>query len=715
MPGERAHVGATGCLLAVALLVAGCRSDGKPGAGGGADASTRASIASPEAHWEWDEAKYALIPSGASELEAARPYIPIILAALQRDCAHAFGYGTGEHSLFLQLRSASGADIRAYGAGYAVPCVKGAAGRMVFPTTPPPLTFRLKLVVPAVAGTPDGGAAPNGAVATFSIGRDVKLPKRPRVSKCSPGQGTYRIETLKAQHVGIDTKVDIKDFRPAMVFEVEGSYTNTSTDDCFANIFNALAEDGRPLAGAGPVILFTIERGEQTHTNDAHYAVDPGAKRRFVFRYAAPEGVRRVLLGINEDAGDGRTPWLMLDLEDGKNELTIAKRPPLVLLPTASAPPGPAPPPVPGASWTFPTADQTEPAQRDASGSTYPAERVEPHLVAPDGTTFVERWFPARIQCLDGATGRVRWEHPMPALVDDLGRPVAPSLGAMRMRLVTARGDLLLFEPRDTDPPMLTMLSGVDGATRWKRPVQKRYELPALVDGGPDTVYAFTTDTLVAHAAATGEPRWRRPAGTCPPPPPDAGRHAVDSETAGFSLVRGNAERVLVGRSCASPERHTVLAMLGAAKGQQLWERDAEERVAVVWLEGGVFLAGESKYRELDPATGAERSQTSSDVDLPHHAIPPMLEAIGPAGVRYFVVIDSSDVEKGGPTSYFAVDGRSGRVLEKLAAMPTGPTVQSFRHEGGLMEARERTPLADGKSAIVRDLQYARIARVRAE
>jgi hypothetical protein len=369
------------------------------------------------------------------------------------------------------------------------------------------------------------------------------------------------------------------------------------------------------------------------------------------------------------------------------------------------------------ALWTYPPQDDRSPSLVAYGTLTYPGGRAEPHLTASDGTTFVERWSPPRIVGLDGVDGKVRWSRPMPPLVDEQGRPLSPSIETRRLRGLSAKGDLLVAEQANRGWSLL-LLSARDGSVRWRVPLPAADPNPVIVDGGDDLLFLFSSDqTLRAHATDTGQLRYQVDLTKgCPPPPPPQSEERLYGGVSRPVGIRGG--RVLAQSTCKSTSGQMLVSMFSASDGARLWQRSLKFGGAAHWVEGGHLFTtgpffeegGADLFRELDPGSGAVVSETPSEVHLPFE--PPMrppvkLVAVGPAPARYFIT-DYDEFAASAPPFTFAVDVKADRVLERLAALPEGVTPLSNVESPF---ARASTPLADGRTCVVRDID-GNLARV---
>jgi hypothetical protein len=169
-------------------------------------------------------------------------------------------------------------------------------------------------------------------VVTFQLGRSIVLPSGQRAAKWRPYWDRYTFDELKVQKVPSDWKVErMPDgLRPGTIFELSGTFTNEGEEKCFASPLMVLTGDGRPLGDDGPPRFFSVAPDAHVETNRSRHGVAPHETVRVVERYVAPEAERRFIFDVDTGDDKGNVTWLMVDLEDGHCEETVANVPPLV-------------------------------------------------------------------------------------------------------------------------------------------------------------------------------------------------------------------------------------------------------------------------------------------------------------------------------------------------------------------------------------------------
>jgi hypothetical protein len=179
-------------------------------------------------------------------------------------------------------------------------------------------------------------AASSGAgsypIVTFKLAHPIAFPKPDRVSSCRPTLGSITFDEMKVQKLAPGRKVERPPFgsEPGTVFELDGTFANGADEKCFTPITMFMAGDGRPLGEDGPPVFFPFVSGVPIETNRVRPGVAPHGTIRILERLVAPEGERRIVLGVDMADDKGTVTWVTLDLEDGHVEETVANEPHLV-------------------------------------------------------------------------------------------------------------------------------------------------------------------------------------------------------------------------------------------------------------------------------------------------------------------------------------------------------------------------------------------------
>jgi hypothetical protein len=172
----------------------------------------------------------------------------------------------------------------------------------------------------------------NYPVVTFKLDHTVAFPQGQRVDACRPSLGSVTLEEMKVQKLAPGRKVARPPFgsKAGDIFELSGTFTNGADEKCFTPITMFIAGDGLPLGEDGPPVFFTPMPGIPFETNRLRPGVAPHGAIRIFERFVAPQGERRIVLGIDMADDKGTVTWLALDLDDGHVEETVANEPLLV-------------------------------------------------------------------------------------------------------------------------------------------------------------------------------------------------------------------------------------------------------------------------------------------------------------------------------------------------------------------------------------------------
>jgi hypothetical protein len=184
------------------------------------------------------------------------------------------------------------------------------------------------------AALTDGSSNALGSypIVTFKLSHAVAFPQRERVAPCRPSLGSVTFDEMKVQKLASDRKVARPPYgsNAGTLFELSGTFANGADEKCFTPITMFMAGDGLPLGEDGPPVLFTPVPGQPFETNRLRPGVAPHGTMKIIERFVAPEGERRVVLGVDMADDKGTVTWLTLDLEDGHVEETVANEPRLV-------------------------------------------------------------------------------------------------------------------------------------------------------------------------------------------------------------------------------------------------------------------------------------------------------------------------------------------------------------------------------------------------
>jgi len=180
-----------------------------------------------------------------------------------------------------------------------------------------------------------GGASSEAGsypIVTFRLAHSVTFPQRERVAQCRPSSGSLTFDELKVQKLAPGRKVARPPFgsEAGDIFELRGTFTNGADEKCFVPITMFIAGDGRPLGEDGPPAFLAPLPGGPLETSGSHPAVAPHGTMKIIERFVAPEGERRMVLGVDMADDEGTVAWLAIDLEDGHVEETVANEPRLV-------------------------------------------------------------------------------------------------------------------------------------------------------------------------------------------------------------------------------------------------------------------------------------------------------------------------------------------------------------------------------------------------
>ncbi|MBL0057789.1 MAG: PQQ-like beta-propeller repeat protein [Elusimicrobia bacterium] len=432
-------------------------------------------------------------------------------------------------------------------------------------------------------------------VKTFKLRKKISLSVKERIPKPKPTKVSIVIEEVKVQQWDPNTEGDRPHFpfnNPVTAVEIHATFYSTIIlpEGYFPRppSLSFLSDDGSPT-WEGKCRLFPLSKEDRAK---ARYGPleGPRSSADYYHRVYVQSGTRRLVLVIG-GSFEKHPPYLLIDIETGKTKFCFTEKPPYN---PKKIKPGLPPPAEPTALWTFPTADQMDPPLPSDS---YPDGLAIPFMAAPNGTTFVERWNPARIQCLDGETGRVRWEYPLPGRLDNFGRPLEGRYDSDTLKFVTGIGDILIKEGFRS----LVCLYNENGTRKWEVKAEPsefaNFEIDGLLLFGDE-------GEVIALSAQTGTEIWRWRWGI--------EKHGELQIGPAIGLGIYN-QMALVGTHSDYGQDNSgngqfILTMLRATDGTVIWQKEILDNYCMVrWFSNKrlfIHNANEPFIQELDPNTG---------------------------------------------------------------------------------------------------------------